>query len=51
MGVANCYLNRIGATREEIEEILLEKLLLKKTYNYQQYEESLEMMPEPISIN
>lgn len=51
MGVANYYLSRTGATREEIEEILLEMLSLKNTFNYQQYEESLEMMSEPISIN
>ena len=36
-------------TREEVEEILLEILSLKSTFNYQQYEESLKMMSEPIS--
>ena len=51
MGVANYYLSRTGATREEVEEILLEMLVLKNTYNYQQYKESLEMIAEPISIN
>lgn len=50
MGVANYYLSRTGATREEVEEILLEMLVLKNTYNYQQYKESLEMIAEPISI-
>lgn len=49
MGVANYYLSRTGATREEVEEILLEILSLKSTFNYQQYEESLKMMSEPIS--
>lgn len=49
MGVANYYLSRTGATREEVEEILLEMLSLKSTFNYQQYEESLKMMSEPIS--
>ena len=51
MGVANYYLSRTGATREEIEEILLEMLSLRNTCNYQQYEESLEMVSEPILIN
>lgn len=45
MGVANYYLSRTGATREEVEEILS----LKSTFNYQQYEESLKTMSEPIS--
>lgn len=49
MGVANYYLSRTGARREEVEEILLEMLSLKSTFNYQQYEESLKMMSEPIS--
>ena len=51
MGVANYYLSRTGATREEVEEILLERLSLKKTYIYQQYKESLKMVSEPISLN
>ena len=51
MGVANYYLSRTGATREEVEEILLERLSLKNTYIYQQYKESLKMVSEPISLN
>ena len=41
--------NIIGSDKEEVEEILLEILSLKSTFNYQQYEESLKMMSEPIS--
>lgn len=51
MGVANYYLGRTGATREKIEEVLLEMLSVRNTYNYQQYKESLEMLSEPISLN
>ena len=51
MGVANYYLSRTGATREEIKEILLEMLVLKNTYNDQQYKEALEMVSEPSSLN
>ena len=51
IGVANYYLSRTGATRKEIKEILLEMLVLKNTYNDQQYKEALEMIAEPISIN